>query len=169
MLTRGVRRDHNREAPGADCERGGKSPGNEAHTGTQGQTGSKRPAGHGSAPLDRVMLIGLRVDHVVDQVGARGHDAEHEESADHTERRVPVAQDAGSCRRHEHEDVLDPLPGAHSPGKQDDVRACPGGGEVTHERHDPSGARLAVWDAAHRGHGATADMVMKSRAHHVWK
>ena len=77
----GIGRHDDGEAPRADEERAGDGHRDEACPGAQGEPGPQGATGHGPEPLDRVVPIGLGVDHVVDEVGARGHDAEHEEGA----------------------------------------------------------------------------------------
>ena len=77
--------------------------------------------GHGPAALDRVVAVRLGVDDVVDEVGARCDQAEDEERPDDTQCGVPVTEHARRGRRHEHQQVLDPLLGAHPTGDQPGV------------------------------------------------
>jgi len=164
-----VGRDHDPEAPGADEERGGDGDRDQAGADAQRQAGVQGAAGDRPVPLDRMVLIGFGVDDVVDEVGTRGHDAEHQESADDAESGVPVAQDAGGGRCHEHEQVLDPLPGAHPTNDRAQSRAEAGRRQVDQRHGARFGWCLVGGHPFDRRHGVTADMVMKSRAHHDWK
>lgn len=141
----------------------------ETSAGSECQAGTQRAARDWPAPLDGMVLIGPGVHDVVDEVGARCNDAEHHEGADDADGRVPVAQDAcgGGC--HEHEQVLGPLPRAHPPHERAHGRAEAGRREVVQLRRVWPGRCLVGGHPFDRRHGATADMVMKSRAHHDWK
>ena len=71
-----------------------------------------------SAPLGGMVSIRFGVHHVVDEVGARGHHAEDEESCDHAYGRMPFAEHARGGGRHEDQEVLGPLPRTRRPDEQ---------------------------------------------------
>ena len=80
--------------------------------------GRSAPLATGRTRLVGMVSIRFGVDDVVDEVGARGHDAEDQEGRDHAQRRVPFAEHAGGGRRHEDQQVLEPLPRTRTPGQQ---------------------------------------------------
>ena len=97
--------------------------------------GRSAPLATGRSLLTGWYSIRFRIDHVVDEVGARSHDAEDQEGHDHAQRRVPFAEHARGGGRHEDQEVLQPLPRTRTPGEQAQRRTGRGRAEVV-QRHD---------------------------------